>query len=155
MHIHLSENPARNTNCDIPKQTPMISLDTIQECSHMDATMAEVWLNSLENFQPHVCDGVRYIPGHRVLSWLTLENHPPMPMDQAINLITAKTGPYLDPHVSHNLSRAQIRATLAKMFRIDAVLNDPCGTQIPIDGLFNFPLPPKASPGRVQPYTTA
>ena len=78
-----------------------------------------------------------------------------MPMDQAINLITAKTAKYLDPHVSHNLSKVEIRATLAKMFRIDAVLNAPCGTQIPINGLFNFPLAPKAPPRHVQPYTTA
>ena len=59
MRIHLTENPWRHTSCDIPKQTPITSLETVQEFSHMTATMADIRLDGLENFQPHSRGSVR------------------------------------------------------------------------------------------------
>ena len=137
MHIHLTENPCRSATCDVPSTAPMVSLETISEFSHMTGDMAETWLQSIDS-PPHICGDVRYLPTSSIISWLTEQNQPPMPVNQAIDLLTAKLGPYLDNHTKPAFTQCDTRVALASAIKIDVALDAPCGSAIPIDRLFYF-----------------
>ena len=154
MHIHLDENPARPVACKSSPSMPYVSLETIADFSNLDISTTRKWVR-VNEIPVHTCNRVAYVATHAILQFLTdreeTSTAPAIDVNTALELLTSKLVPKLLPWTSDALEPADVHEGLRKIIKRYAILNVPCGTRIPIDGLFNFV--PKATPSSAAPCT--
>lgn len=119
MHIHRNRNPnERPPDCEDRGISLYVSVVAISEFTGMDAPMTEVWLTQI-NAPLHVCGGVRYVPCHRLVKFMTEQNQPPTDRYTAFAMLTAK----LEPYVHEDETPSDVMGALRDTIMQDASLH--------------------------------
>ena len=123
MHIHIDQNPSIELDCKHGLTVPMISLPVIQHFANMDDQMVATWAEQLGEGAVHKCGNNLYIPAHRILKFLVIDNQPPMDPQQALEMLSVKAAKHIAPFVELYTPKATLQST-RDMIAFDTALNE-------------------------------